>query len=360
MNNPLDIAGSMLNSIISEYEPNDLPGLKDRYHYIQAIFLFAMERYCDICHNEKYFNYIKAWADCHIDKDGNILNQHDLLDDMMPSVLLINLFKKTGEKKYKTALDSTIKRLENWPCNEYGSFYHMYKTPNQVWLDGLFMAGELLAGYAKEYDKPALFDICARQAQNMYDNMRNRESGLYYHAWDCTGQAEWADKDSGLSQEFWARSIGWVAFALCDILEKIPRQHFSYAGIKKQLAELLDAVTEYQDKSSGLWYQIVDKGNRADNWLETSSACLFAYALHKAARLGFVNGEKYADAAALAYNGLINSLKTDSDGRLVVPNICIGTNVTDYNGYVTRPRRNNDSHGTGAFILMCCEFSFLS
>ncbi|MDO5310940.1 MAG: glycoside hydrolase family 88 protein [Clostridia bacterium] len=357
MKRPFEIAFGMCDDIISKYEADKLPGLPDRFHYIQAIFLFAIERCYKICKEKRYFDYIKSWADCRIDKNGVILNQHDLLDDMMPAVLLINLYKETGDERYKTALDSTIERLRSWKCNEYGGFYHMYKTPNQVWLDGLFMAGELLTEYAKEFNVPEFFDVMSLQSEIMYEHIRKRDTGLYYHAWDPSKQAEWADSETGLSAECWGRAMGWVAFALCDMLERFPRAHKAYNNMNKQLCELLEALMKYQDRESGLWYQVTDKSERNDNWTETSCSCLFAYAFHKAVRLGLVEGEAYAATAQRAYDGIMGCTHTDENGKLIIPNICVGTNVTDYQGYVSRPRRDNDNHGTGAFILMCCEFS---
>lgn len=357
MKTPIETARYMCNTIMSEYKPNDLPGLKDRYHYIQALFLFAIQRYAKISGDEKCFDYIKEWVDTYIDENGNILNQHDMLDEMYPSVLLFDIYQRTNEKRYKIALDTTVDRLVNWKFNEYGSFYHMYKTPNQVWLDGLFMAGLLLTEYGRKYNRPELFNLMARQAKNMYDHMRKADTGMYLHAWDCTKEAEWANKQTGLSSECWARSMGWVAFALCDMLENIPQSHSAFSDMKKQLIELLDGLIKYQDKQSGMWYQVPDKMDFSDNWVETSASCLFAYAMHKAARLGIGNVDKYKKCADTAYEGIMNSTKESDDGTLIIPNICVGTNVTDYEGYISRPRRDNDSHGTGAFILMCCEFS---
>ena len=357
MKKPIELAVNMCDSIIAEYEPDKLPGLTDRFHYIQALTLFAIERCCKICKNQKYFEYIKQWADCRIDNNGIILNQHDLLDDMMPAVLLINIHKETGEEKYKIALDSTIEKLRNWKCNEYGGFFHMYKTPDQVWLDSLFMAGVLLTEYAAEYNAPEFFDVMALQAEIMYEHMRKNDTNLYYHAWDSSKKAEWADKKTGLSSECWGRAMGWVAFALCDMLEIFPKEHIAFNKMKNQLCGLLEELIKYQDKKSGLWYQVVDKCDRADNWIEASCSCLFAYALHKAVRLGYAEGEIFCDAMNRAYDGIIDSLREGENGKLIIPNICVGTNVTDYEGYVTRPRKDNNNHGTGAFILMCCEFS---
>lgn len=37
---------------------------------------------------------------------------------------------------------------------------------------------------------------------------------------------------------------------------------------------------------------------------------------------------------------------------ILIANICIGTNVGDLQFYLARPRKTNDGHGQGAFLIM--------
>lgn len=166
---------------------------------------------------------------------------------------------------------------------------------------------------------------------------------------------EWADPKTGLSPEFWGRAMGWVAVALCEMLDHFPAEHPGRPALIRMLAELLDAVAAYQDPESGLWYQVIDKGSDPDNWCETSCSSLFAYAFHKAVRLGYI-APKYAQHAQRAYEGILRILRR-SEAGIVIPGISVGTNVMDYAGYIARPRAENDNHGTGTFVLMCSEFA---
>ncbi|MDQ0062734.1 rhamnogalacturonyl hydrolase YesR [Paenibacillus harenae] len=47
---------------------------------------------------------------------------------------------------------------------------------------------------------------------------------------------------------------------------------------------LLIALTKYPDAASGLWYQVVDKADRPDNWRENSCTALYVHAIAKAVR----------------------------------------------------------------------------
>jgi unsaturated rhamnogalacturonyl hydrolase len=40
---------------------------------------------------------------------------------------------------------------------------------------------------------------------------------------------------------------------------------------------LVKAWARYQDEKTGLWYQVVDKGDNPANWLETSSSSMYTY-----------------------------------------------------------------------------------
>jgi len=354
--NSINLACKMCDTVINEYTVDRLPGPYGRFNYIQGVFLLGMERCYEFCKNPAYLNYINAWVDFMLEEDGTIKCQGDMLDDLMPAVLLIRLYSETGKEKYKTALETSVGKIKSWKRNRFGGFFHKFKTPNQMWLDGLFMAGILITKYAKEFDRPEFFDEMHLQAMLMREHIRDGKTGLYYHAWDAECCEKWANPETGLSSEFWGRAMGWVAVALCEMLDNFPIDHPKRQDLVDMLSELLKSVARYQDPESGLWYQVIDKGDRDDNWCETSCSSLFAYAFHKAARMGYV-GEEYARVAQRAYDGIIGILRFDEEGGIVIPEISIGTDVMDYAGYVARPRRDNDNHGTGTFVLMCCEFA---
>ncbi|UKI37234.1 MAG: glycoside hydrolase family 88 protein [Clostridiales bacterium] len=109
-------------------------------------------------------------------------------------------------------------------------------------------------------------------------------------------------------------------------------------------------------RKSGAWYQVVDKGYRDDNWIETSCTCLYIYGISNLVRRGLL-GKEYEEYADKAYKEIIENQTEIKDGQLTVKNICIGTGVGDYEFYINRPHTQNDLHGTGAFTLMCTEYA---
>ena len=82
--------------------------------------------------------------------------------------------------------------------------------------------------------------------------------------------------------------MGWYAMALVDTLDYFPRKHPQRAELIAILNRLAQAVAKYQDRGSGLWYQVMDKGGEKGNYLESSAACMFVYALAKGVRNGYL------------------------------------------------------------------------
>lgn len=70
------------------------------------------------------------------------------------------------------------------------------------------------------------------------------------------------------------------------------------------LSRLADAIPKYQDRQTGLWYQVPDRADAPGNYLESSASCMFTYALAKGVRLGYLNS-KYQASASRAYQGIL-------------------------------------------------------
>ena len=140
------------------------------------------------------------------------------------------------------------------------------------------------------------------------------------------------------------------------MLDYLPKDHKDRETLITILKNLLISLPKFQDEKTGRWYQVVDKGDQSDNWLENSCSCLFVYALAKAIRMGYLD-DNYLNFAWKGYQGVIDTLTFDENDQLVIGNICIGTGIGDYEHYIHRPTSQNDLHGAGAFILMAVEMS---
>lgn len=349
---PIDYACCAVDTMMRKFEASELPP-KGRFHYHQGVFLSGVYQTYELCNNEAYFNYVKDWVDSIVDADGNVNTfSPGQLDDIQPANLLISLYEKVGGENYITALHNLMKIIKDFPRNEVGGFWHKDRYPNQMWLDGLYMAGPLSAKYGSKFDKPEFLECAIEQALLMQEKTRDPKTGLWYHAWDCSKKVEWADKETGLAPEFWGRSIGWVPVAVLEELEYIPEDHPKYADMCKLVSDLLIAVCKYQSEE-GRWYQVVDKGDAKENWLENSCSMLFVATIYWAIRKGILDKE-YEKYAKKGYDAIIKSLTWIGED-IQIGEICIGTGVGDFKHYCERPTSTNDLHGVGAFLIMCVE-----
>lgn len=354
----IDYARAACDTIMEVCAAPDLPP-KGRFHYQQGVFLTGMEAVYLATGEEKYYNYIKDWVDSNVISDATIrFHYRDKMDDLQPARLLFLLHDRTREAHYRTVLDRFADYFRRWDFTPEGGFWHMHNKPEQMWLDGLYMAGSLLMPYGARYGQTDLFDLMHTQVELMFRYLRDERTGLLYHACDFSRRMPWADSETGCSPEFWGRAIGWVGLSLVDMLDFLPAGDSRREIWITALTGLLKAVAGYQHPVNGLWYQVVDKGNVCGNWTETSCSALFTYAVAKAVRRGYL-GPEYQSCADRGYEGVIRALRMRA-GRLYLPCICIGTGVGDYDHYINRPREINDMHGMGAFVLMCCEYQKLN
>lgn len=352
---PIGWAQLACGTLMKKFKPEELP--PDRFHYHQGVFLSGMEKCWRETGKPEYYDYIKSWVDSQIMSDGSIRKYNSTeLDDIQPGVLLFNLLEQTGDNRYRKALYILVPLLKTWKTNPSGGFWHKDRYPNQMWLDGLYMAGPIAAQFAATFNEAEYFDLLAYQAILMERHTKDPVTGLLYHGWDETKAAAWADPETGQAPEFWGRAIGWYPVALLEMLEHFPEQHKDRETLISILQNLLTALVKFQDPATGLWYQVVDKGSRPDNWLENSCTALFVQAIAKAVRLGYLDAE-YMEYAWRGYHGIIDTLAFDEEGNLRIGKICIGTGIGDYAHYIARPTSENDLHGAGAFILMSVEMS---
>lgn len=348
---PIEWARYACDSLMERYEAPELPPA-NRWHYHQGVFLCGMELLWKAVLDERYDAYIRQYVDALIDEHGNFYFARDELDAIQAGLLLFRLDASLSDRRYRIAATKLRSLFNTLNKTSEGGFWHKDKYPYNMWLDGLYMGGVFALKYAEAYGETDLIDMVLYQEKLMRTHMKDERTGLLYHAWDESRRMPWADPATGRSPEFWGRALGWYGLAIAEFLDLLPQDHAGRAELAEVQREFLAALVRYQDPASGLWYQVVDKGDRSDNWLETSCSSLFVYAIARAIKQGIIS-EEYRDAALRGYEGLTARMRSDADGRFVMPDICIGTSAGDYENYVTRPTSENDLHGVGAFVMAC-------
>ncbi len=336
-----------------------------QWHYENGVLLKALEQVWLKTRDDKYWNYIKETVDQFITPDGNI-RTYAIVDYNFDNVnlgkMLYPLYADTGDKRYRQAIQLLREQIRWQPRTTDGGFWHKHIYPYQMWLDGIYMAGPFYAEYAYRFDDPAAFDDVAHQIILIERHTRDDKTGLLYHGWDESKKQRWANPETGRSPHFWARAIGWYAMAIVDVLDLFPTAHTRRGEILSVLQRLVDALARVQDSSTGVWYQILDLPDRAGNYLEASASCMFAYAIAKAVRQGYLES-KYMPMAQRAYRGILDCfVQVDTHGRVNLHWTCGGAGLGgnpyrdgSFEYYVGERIVTNDYKGVGPFIMASVE-----
>jgi len=347
--------------------PDSLPAGK--WAYEQGVLLQGMQSVWQQTGDGAYFKFIQHHIDKYVTADGAIRTYKPAdynLDNILSGRSLLLLYQVLNTEKYIKAASLLYRQLKQQPRNS-GGFWHKQRYPDQMWLDGLYMAEPFYAGYANIFHHQADFDDIANQFILIEKHTRDPKTGLLYHAWDASKKERWADPKTGLSANFWARADGWYAMALVDVLDQFPADHPKRAQLIAILNRLASAIETYRDKKSGVWYQVLDKAGKEGNYLEASASCMFVYALAKGAREGYLP-KKYFAVARSGYKGIIRRfVEIAPNGDVSLNGICavagLGGNPYrdgSYKYYINEKPVTNDPKGVGVFMLASVEMERLA
>lgn len=352
---------------------------KPKWSYVMGIEMEGMldtyEHYKE--GNNAILDYLKEYPAKMIDEKGNITGYkyEDFNLDNVRTAKFIqrmhNLFPTKGTEK---ALKTLFKQLQNQPRTKEGVYWHKAIYANQVWLDGIFMGLPFYCNYAVQTMKPKkaekyLNDAVDQMVKTDYRTY-DEKTQLWKHAWDETHQQFWANKEDGKSQHCWARALGWYVMAMTECLDAMPENYARRQEVIDLLNKAMKSVVKYQDKKTGVWYDVLDvKSDK--NYLESTASSMFAYVLLKGYRKGYLS-EEYLKAGVKAYNGILKQfIKVNADKTISLTRCCAVSGLGPGPGpyvkkpnykrdgsfeyYMSEPIRDNDAKGVGPFIWASLE-----
>jgi len=343
---------------------------ESRWHYKHGLLFNGIYHLWQFTGDDRYWQALRGYVDYYVDDAGNIrtynLAEYNI-DQINAGKLLFPIYRETGDVRYQKAMALLREQLRTHPRTYEGGFWHKKIYPFQMWLDGIYMGSVFYAEYAAEFDEPDAFDDVAFQIITIEKHTRDEESGLLYHAWDESKQMGWADPKTGCSPHFWSRAIGWYVMAIVDVLDVFPVEHPARETFLQIFGKTLTAVSGVQDPKTGLWWQVLDQGDRPGNYLEASGTSMYVYAIAKGVRKGYLD-KSWLTVADSAFNGLLNNLVTiDEEGRVDLHGVCAtaglgGVPYRDgsFDYYVNEPVVTNDLHGVGAFLHAAVEMEMIS
>ena len=361
---------------------------KPRWSYVMGIELEAMlDTY--LAHGgDSIRAYCQSYTDKMISPEGKITSykmEDYNLDQIRTGHFVARMYQLYPEDKNRIAIETLMEQLKKQPRTDEGVYWHKAKYSYQVWLDGIFMGLPFHTMTAKMFLKPKkankIYDDAVDQITKTYERTLDATTGLNRHAWDETHEMFWADKLTGLSQHCWGRAQGWYTMALIELLDVLPEDYERRGEVIDLIQKDLASIVKWQDSETGLWYQVMDSPTREGNYLEATCSSMFAYALLKAARLGYV-GDEYRQAGIKAYKGIIDKfIKVNGDKTISLTQCCevagLGPGISDkvlkaapdvkedrrrdgsFEYYISEPIRDNDAKGVGPFIWASLEMEQL-
>lgn len=337
-----------------------------RWGYTHGLVVKGMLEEWKHTGNRDYYDYARIYADSLIDANGKI-RMHYLsfnIDNINPGKMLFDLYEQTNDRRYKVAMDTLRKQLSEQPRTKEGGFWHKLKYPDQLWLDGIFMASPYLAQYGRVFADTEAFADVVNQITLIARRTYDPDTGLYYHGWDESRKQKWADPVTGCSPNFWSRSLGWYAAALVDVLDYLPEDIEGRDTVLSIVENLAASLAKYQDEKTDTWYQVTIEGDREGNYPESSATALFVYFYAKAINKGYIQSE-YESVVSSAFDGMIKEfIRQEPDGTYTITKCCAVAGLGgepryrdgSFEYYISEPVIDNDPKSVGAFILAAIEY----
>ncbi len=342
-----------------------LQNKKMGWNYIDGCMIKSILDLYEYHQDIKYLEFADCYIDYYINDDGSILGyklEDYNLDFINEGKVLFRLYKYTKKEKYKKAIDTLYNQIQTQPRTIEGNFWHKKIYQNQVWLDGVYMSLPFYLEYEND-NKLQNYDDIFKQLKNVKELMKDENSNIPNHGYDSSRKAFWCDKKTGLSHTKWLRSIGWYSMALIDMIEIVDKQMYdNYQFLVDEFRALITEVLKYQDQS-GMFYQVIDQGERKPNYLETSGSSMIGYALFKGCRLGILPRE-YISYGSQVSNGIDEQYMELTTEGFTLGGICLvaGLGPEDnkrrdgsFDYYMSEPIVKDDAKGVGPYIMMKIE-----
>ncbi len=346
-----------------------------KWDYTMGLFTLSLLKLNEQVPDARFVKFSEDKVGSLIAPDGSIQGykpEEFQLDALNPGKTALALLQITHDERYRSAAIILRKQLDTQPRTFDGGFWHKQRYTNQMWLDGIYMGAPFYAEYTRLIGlSGASFDDVAKQIRLIDQHTYDSKSGLNYHGWDAAKIQPWANPQTGCSSNFWGRAEGWYVMALVDVLDFMPTNHPARAEIIATLQKTATGIVKWQDAKTGLWWQVLDQGDRKGNYLEATASAMFVYALAKGVNHGYLSRD-YIPAIEKGYAGIISHLiKPDGTNSWKLVQCCsvAGLGGSPSNGkfrsgsfdyYVSEPIVINDLKGIGPFILAGIELQKLS
>lgn len=332
---------ALADATVRRFDPTDMG-----WDWGEGLLLYSLLRLDATLGTPRYRAFVVRYYD-HWLKKG--LPKIDWSDKCAPALAALELFKLTGDERYKLVCDQVagyLKQAEPTKAgglNHLGTWWPSKLYPESMWVDSLMMYNLFAAQYAGLTKDAELAAFAAEQPLHFARALQNQNTGLWKHAYYPFFKGALPNGDT-----YWLRGNGWALAAIPETLEALGGQHGELTARYSRLAE---GLLRHQD-ATGLWYTVLNKPGRT--YLESSGTALMAWGMLKGAHSGLLP-ETYRAPARKAYQALLGRLEETPEGPSM-PEISHNTMPYTFLGYKLVPQRNDLAFGLAAMIMAGVEF----
>ena len=173
-------------------------GKVNGWNYIDGCMMIALLNLYRITGQTRYYEFAENFLDYYVFEDGSLrgFNEEEYnLDNICEGRVLFDVYAMSGKEKYRKAIETLYGQILRQPRTHEGNFWHKAIYPNQVWLDGLYMAQVFYARYTTEMEGGKNYDDIRRQFRTVREKMFDPATGLYRHGYDASKTAFWAGEN---------------------------------------------------------------------------------------------------------------------------------------------------------------------
>ena len=312
------------------------PAPPNEITYPETCAWFGALRYADVTGNKELLRQLEVRFLPIFGPERRLQPLPDHVDHTVFGVIPLQLYAQTGKEIYW--------HMGMWYAD--AQWEMPYKTKRQAeyqtlldaglswqtryWIDDMFMITAIQSQAYLVSKERKYIDRAAHEMVVYLDKIQ-RPNGLFYHAPDVPF--------------FWARGNGWMAAGMTELLGCLPEDNPDRPRILASYRKMMETLLRCQ-KADGLWGQLVDD---TASWSETSGSAMFAYAMIKGVKKGWLDASVYALAARKAWIALVEQIDEKGD----IAGVCEGTNKTnDRQFYLNRRTLPGNMHGQ-APVLWC-------
>lgn len=353
-----------LESYLANYK-----NYKDYWNYEDGCTLKAARDLYELTGDEKYIRFILDYLSGCVNEEGRITNYEDgkyNIDSVNSGKCLFAAYDYTKEEKYKNAIEQIMDQVRTQPRCKCGNFFHKKIYPNQIWLDGLYMAQPFYMEYETRFHNREGYTDIVSQFENVQKYLLNEEKGLCYHGYDESKSIFWADKETGCSKNFWLRSMGWYLMALVDVIDHMDSDIYeSYHSLLDIYRKMIAGILPYMDDETGLFYDVIDRPDAEGNYLETSGSSMVAYAILKGCNMGILLKEKYLPLGKWMMESLMEKMLVEREDGFHLGGIVSVSGLGPADNerrdgsveyYLSEPVVEDDPKGVGCFFMAYAQY----